>query len=111
VIRQGAPSDELYLVEAGQVTVLLERPESATLRLRTMGAGTIVGELGFYLGAPRSASVVTQEACVVYRLTRSALQDMTTQEPAVATAFHELVARLLAERVVNGNAGVAALLH
>jgi hypothetical protein len=29
----------------------------------------------------------------------------------LATAFHELVARLLAERVVHANASVAALLH
>jgi SulP family sulfate permease len=111
LIRQGAPSDALYLVEAGQVTVVLERAGGGPLRLRTMGAGTIVGELGFYLGAPRSASVVAQQTCVVYRLSRSALQEMTTQEPTVATAFHELVARLLAERVVNANASVVALLQ
>lgn len=111
LIRQGAPSDEMYLIESGRVTVLMEMEGCEPTRLRTMGAGTVVGELGFYLGTPRAASVVTDESSTLFRLTRSAMQRMSSERPEMAAALHEFVAHLLAERLVNTNKTVEALLE
>ena len=66
LMKQNEPSDDLYLIENGQVTARLEIDQHESLRLRTMCAGTIVGELGLILGEPRSASVVANRAS--YRL-------------------------------------------
>ena len=49
LLGQGDPSDALYWIERGQVSALLELSDGQQLRLRTMGAGTMVGELGLYL--------------------------------------------------------------
>jgi len=111
LIRQGAPSEEFYLIESGRLTVLLERPGGEPLRLRTIGAGTVVGEIGFYLGLPRTTSVVAEEPTILYRLTKSALREMSLHDPDVAAALHEFVARLLAERLVNSNKTVEVLLQ
>ncbi|MFN8473984.1 MAG: SulP family inorganic anion transporter [Anaerolineae bacterium] len=111
VVHQGAPSDELYLVESGELTALLERPDDEPLRLRTVGAGTPIGELGFYLGTPRTASVIAQQPTVLYRLTRARAEEINARDPEVAAVLHELVARILAERLVNSNTTVAALLQ
>ena len=53
--RQGDPTDSLLFIEAGRVSVMLERPGQAPLRVRVFGAHTIVGEVGFFLDAPRTA--------------------------------------------------------
>ncbi len=111
VMRQGEPADALYIVEAGQVTVLLDLANGERLRLRTMGPGTLIGELGFYLGLPRTASVVADEACVLRRLTQANLARMHADDPAAAAAFHAYVSRILAERVVNANRTVETLLR
>lgn len=109
VIRQGMPSDDLYLVESGRMTVVLERPEGDSIRLRAIAAGTVVGELGFFLGVPRTASIVAERPSVVYRLTRRALHAMKSNDPAVALAFQGLMTRLLAERVIDANETIAGL--
>lgn len=111
LVRQGDASDEMYLVEAGEVTVLLEHPGGDPIRLRTMGAGTLVGELGFFLATPRTASVVVEEPGTVYRLTNAALATMNEREPELAAAFNRLVATILADRVVNANHTIEALLQ
>jgi SulP family sulfate permease len=86
LIHQGEDSNDLYFVEAGQVTVLLNMPDGKQMRFRTAGAGTLMGEVSFYRGIPRTASVIADEATIVYKLTRSALETMQEHDPKIAAA-------------------------
>ncbi len=110
LIRQGAESDELYLIRSGEATVLMKLPDGQELRLRTMEPGVWVGELGFYLGIPRTASVVANEATTVYCLGREGLARMKAEDPDLAGAFHEMLARVLAERLANTDRMMVGLL-
>jgi len=68
-----------------------------------------VGELGFYLGAKRSADILANEASVTYRLTRAALERMEHSDPPAALAFHRLIVHLLGERTIHLMRSVQAL--
>ena len=61
LIRQGASSHELFFIESGKIMVVAELDQGRTMRIRTMGAGTVVGEVGLYLDQQRLASVITEE--------------------------------------------------
>jgi sulfate permease, SulP family len=111
LMQQGDAPDVLYFVESGQVTARLEGEEHAPVRLETMRGGSVVGELGFYTGADRSASVIADEPSTVYRLTRERLEQMTQQDPELASTFHKLIVRLMAERVLHLVRVVEALLR
>ena len=99
LLRQGEAADKLYFIEGGTVSVYLEMERGQRVRLRTLGLGTAVGELGLYLGTTHTASVIADSKVIAYRLTRTALVDMKEQAPELAAAFHEFVARLLSERL------------
>jgi SulP family sulfate permease len=103
LIKQGEDSDGLFFINRGNVVAQIELNTGETTRLRSMGAGTVVGELGLYLNQPRTASIVSSEPCIVYRLTRSDLQRMQKDDPAVASAFHHFMTCLLAERMTATN--------
>jgi sulfate permease, SulP family len=109
LMRQGDPPDLLYLIESGQVTAQLEREGSEPARLQTMEGGHVLGELGFFLGMERTAAVVAETPSVVYCLSTQALEQMRAADPEVATAFHQLILHLLAERVVHLVGAVNAL--
>jgi SulP family sulfate permease len=111
LILQGDPSHELFFIESGKVKVMVELDNGRTMRLRTMGAGTVVGEIGLYLDQQRLASVVTEEPCTIYRLSAEALQKMERENPALAAAFHEFMVRVLAERVTQQNRTLRALVE
>jgi SulP family sulfate permease len=98
--RQGDVSKDLYLIESGELTAYLELDGGKMKRLRTMGPGTVVGESGLYLGARRSATVVTLCPTTLYRLSLDSLDRMTREAPHLAAAFHQFVVCLLAERMV-----------
>jgi sulfate permease, SulP family len=99
LMYQDAPSEEMYFVESGLVTVELELPNQKRMRLRSIRGGATVGEIGIYLGGTRTASVVAARPSTVYRLSSQSLREMRDKDPEVAALFHEWIARLLAERV------------
>jgi SulP family sulfate permease len=102
LIRHGAFADELYFIESGEVSTLLDSGDgSPARRLRRQGGGTVLGELGLLLKLPRSASVIVNRTVVVYCLTDASLQQLKHEHPEVAADFYEFLSCFLAERVVN----------
>jgi SulP family sulfate permease len=101
LIHQGETADDLYFLEKGEVSVYLQVSDEQVIRVQRMGAGTVVGELAFYLGTPRSASVVADGEGMAYRLTRESLERMEVEHPDFAVVLHRFIADLLAERLLR----------
>lgn len=111
LIRQSEQSESLYFVESGRVTARLEFADGRTLRLRTMGAGTVVGEVGLFLRGTRAASVITDQPCVVYRLSVGSLERMNRENPDLSLAFHRYLICLLGERLTSSAALLRGLVE
>jgi len=101
LMAQGAVADDLYFIETGQVTAQLERDGRAPMRLQTVAGGNVVGEIGLYLGTPRTSTVVCDTPCVLYRLSAAALTQMRTAEPDLAAAMHAHIAGVMAKRLIH----------
>ncbi len=110
VVRQGDESDALYFIESGRVDVLLHGDGPDVLRLRSMTAGAIIGEVGFYLKKARTASIVVTEAGVLQRLSLKALQAMEATDPHTASALHMFITCMLSERLSNSNRVIQELI-
>ncbi len=57
VFEQGDDADLVYVIDSGQVDVIRVLADGGEELLTTLGAGQYFGELGPFLGFPRSASV------------------------------------------------------
>ena len=110
LIHQGDPPQNLYFIVSGQVEVKLESQKGKSVRLRKMGEGTVVGELGLYLGVHASASVVTSKPGILYRLSANSLKKMEDNDPEIAAVFHKHMVSLLSERLINTNNTLRTLL-
>jgi len=110
IFSQGDESDSLYFIESGRVDVLLRDEAGHVLRLRSMTAGAVIGEVGFYLGKARSASIVVTEGGLLQRLSHEALRQMEETAPQTASAIHVLIASLLSDRLSTTNRLVQELM-
>lgn len=111
LIQENDPSKGLYFIERGQVTVQLELDSGEITRIRTLGSGTVVGEIGVYLNRNATATVVTDSPCILYFLSLKSLKKMETDEPLMAAAFHKYMMKFTSQRLVNTNATIQALLE
>lgn len=109
LIKEGDTPDYIYFIHSGQVTAQLESPSGESIRLETMRSGRSVGEIAFYLGTRRTASVVADQDSVVYSLSIDELKDMEASNPEIANIFHRISVLLLSERVMHLTRTVRAL--
>ena len=107
---QGELSDDLLFIERGRASVAVTFKQGMPpRRVRTLAVGTMVGEIGFCLGLPRTATVIAEEPCRVLRLTRAAMQRLEAEHPAVALAFQRVVLRRVSKRLLNKDQLISAL--
>jgi SulP family sulfate permease len=111
VARQGEAGDEMFFIESGLLSVQLEVASQPATRVRTATAGAVLGEIGAYLGTLRTASIVAEQASVIYRLSSASLTRMRQEDPALAAAFNAYMARTLAERLADTTATLQAVLR
>ena len=109
-IRQGAQTTGLYFFETGLATVELEYEKNKRMRLRTLQPGTVVGEMGLYLGGKASASVYANQDSSLFHLSIAKLAEMEENAPQVAASFHKFVARLMSEKLLDTTESLQALL-
>ncbi len=109
LMTQGDPTPGIFLITSGRATVLLHHRDGTTVRLRTLREGTVLGEIGLYMGEPCTASVVADTVCKVLHLTPDAFNDLCQNDPSTAADLHAFVARTLAARVSHANRTIQAL--
>jgi SulP family sulfate permease len=110
LIRYGDPPLGIFFVESGGLTAQLEYGDGRTVRLRRMGPGAIIGEIGFYTGREASAWVVADEASRVLYLSQEQLNQAVITDPQSLAVFHRAMARLASERLLDATATMRSLL-
>lgn len=111
VIQQGDSPGSVCFLEEGSVTAQLESPGHAPVRLNSMSNENLVGEVGFYLGIKRNASVVAETPIRMYRLTSEALAKMEANDPEAAAMFHKFVVQVMAEKLSHVMSTVETLMR
>jgi SulP family sulfate permease len=96
---RGQPGDALYFIEHGRVGVSLPLDDGRSVRLRSFGPGTVVGEMAVYTQQQRSADVVAEAPTRVRRLSIEALLQLEQRDPAAAQQFHRFIVKIIASRL------------
>ena len=86
IIRQGDPSDALYVVAAGEVEVV-RNAGPAEVALDRFDRGTVFGEVGLLGGTERMATVRAVGEAEVLRLGRDGFEALLAVHPEVADAL------------------------
>lgn len=111
VFHQGDLPDSILFIESGQLSVHFEAAQGKQMRLRSIGAGTVVGEIAVYLNQPRTATITATQPSVVYRLTVDALKKIEHDDPETAIRLHNWLATTLSQRLADNNRTLEALLN
>lgn len=103
LMTSGEEADDIFVLGTGRVKVQVTLRGGRKLRLRSMTAGAVLGEVAFYLGGKRTADVIIEERAVLFRLTGKTLKRLEAEDPVLAVLAHRLFASTLAERLTLAN--------
>ncbi len=96
LIKEGEAADTLYIVLRGRLTVLLGGRAIAEI-----AKGEPVGELAFFAGGTRTATVAAARDSAVLSLSRAAYNALAAHTPALANGILAAVSRRLARTVAG----------
>ena len=99
IYRQGAVSDAIDLVASGRLGVDVSVGAAQARRVRRITTQTVVGEMGFFGHAARSATITAEGPATVLTLTRASFERLRRERPDVASAFYEFLLRTLSDRI------------
>jgi NTE family protein len=97
LVRQNTPSDSVYVVVSGRFEVWIEGKNTPVTEI---GVGEPIGEIGFFSGAPRTATIIAVRDSVVLELDRKSFDGAARQVPAI----YQTLLRALARRLPKAHA-------
>jgi CRP-like cAMP-binding protein len=103
IVRQGDEGDALYMVQEGEVEVVLER-EGRETRLGVVGRDQLIGEMAIFERQARSATVRALGQARVLTLDRKNFLRRINEDPTLAFRIVETMSRRvrdLSEEVVR----------
>lgn len=98
LFRQGDSSDDIYFLISGRLSVLLEGNNAQPKKLGEIWHGEIVGEMAFFTGEDRSASVGGIQKCILVKLNRSTLEALIEKHPKIMMAITSRLVKRLKQR-------------
>jgi len=95
IFQQGDPGDAFYVIENGEVKVVLSSSDGREAILAILGPGHFFGELSLLDGDPRSADVIAKEDCTLLALRREDFLAFLRAYPRAAEALLAVLSRRL----------------
>ncbi len=92
---RGDPADAFYLLQAGEIDLILVSPDGRELVINEMRPGDFFGELGLLTGQPRSADAVARKAANLVGIPRQAFLSALECDPRLARRLLEVTATRL----------------
>lgn len=95
LFQQGSTDDSLYVLVGGRLRALATDSAGHRTTLGEIARGEAVGEMAFFTGDPRTATVVAVRDSLLVRVGRDLFGEMLAQDPTVSLNLTRLVIQRL----------------
>jgi len=101
VFAQGDPGLGMYIVQDGNVAIMMNDREGRTRELSVLSVGDFFGEMGLIDESPRSATALCRTDCRLIGFFRPDLFELIEKDPRLGIKIVLKLAEIVAERLRN----------
>ena len=109
IAREGDAATSMHFILEGRIGIVVDLGEGRTMRVRSLGRHTTIGEMGLITGRPRSATIVAEDESVLFELTAEAYARIKKDEPTLSQALLGYIVSVMSERLSFANRAVGVL--
>jgi len=91
IMQQGEHGECAYIIEEGQVEILIEKAKGLIQRVGTRGPGTIIGEMAIVDEEPRVATIKAIQDCKLLEISRSDFNRRLENADPVIRAISQII--------------------
>jgi SulP family sulfate permease len=109
IARQGDAAASMHFILEGRVGIIVDLGDGQSVRVRSLGPHTTIGEMGLIAQRPRSATIQAEVASVLYELDANAYEAIKRDRPALSQALLGYVIAVMTERLSFANRLIGVL--
>lgn len=109
LIRSDEASQDVYFLVQGQLGIFAPNRRDGNDRVRSVGPGSVIGEMAYLGQTKRAAEVRVELASVVYRLKGADIDRLRHQNPDLAGLLAFVLGRAVSEKLAQTNRFMANL--
>src|SRR5262245_45922610 len=99
IISEGEHDNAFFILSSGSVEVLTLDRRVREIVIVEIPQGSVIGEIAFFVGGPRTATVRAREDGVAIRVTRENFEHLAAWEPQIARRLLLELGHVLASRL------------
>jgi SulP family sulfate permease len=99
----------MHFILEGRVGIIVDMGDGRTMRVRSLGRHTTIGEMGLITRRPRSATIQAEAVSVLYELDVEAYETIRREQPVLIQALLGYVISVMAERLSFANRAIGVL--
>jgi SulP family sulfate permease len=109
IAREGDAASSMHFILEGRIGIVVDVGDGRTMRVRSLGRHTTIGEMGLITGRRRSATIIAEAESVLFELTAEAYARIKKDEPALGQALLGYIVAVMSERLTFANRAVGVL--
>jgi SulP family sulfate permease len=109
IVRSGEAAESMHFILDGRVGIMVPADQGGTMRVRSLGRYTTIGEMGLVAHAPRSATIQAEVASILYVLSTHQFEAIKSENPALGQKLLTYFVTVMAERLTFANRTISVL--
>ena len=109
IARQGEPAASMHFILEGRIGIVVDLGEGRTIRVRSLGRHTTIGEMGLISGRARTATCLAEADSALYELRAEDYERIKREDPALSQALLGYVVAVMSERLSFANRALGIL--
>jgi SulP family sulfate permease len=109
IVSAGDAADSMHFILDGRVGIMIPAGEGGTTRVRSLGRYTTIGEMGLVSHAPRSATIQSEAASILYVLSEHQFEALKSENPLLGQKLLTYFVAVMAERLTFANRMITVL--
>ncbi|THD45550.1 MAG: cyclic nucleotide-binding domain-containing protein [Bradyrhizobium sp.] len=109
IVSAGDAADSMHFILDGRVGIMIPAGEGGTTRVRSLGRYTTIGEMGLVSHAPRSATIQSEAASILYVLSAHQFEALKGENPLLGQKLLTYFVAIMAERLTFANRMITVL--
>ncbi|MBN1648533.1 MAG: diguanylate cyclase [Spirochaetales bacterium] len=101
ICRQGDPGEELYVIENGEMGVVIKIADGSEKEIVRLTSGNFFGEMAIFDNAPRSASCVARRDSSLLRFHKDDFSELMKAAPDTAITIMKNMLNITSDRIDN----------
>jgi sulfate permease, SulP family len=109
IARQDQAADSMHFILKGRVGIIVKLEDGRSVRVRSLGPRTTIGEMGLFSRRARSATIEAEVATILYELRIEAYERIKRENSGVSHALLNYVVAVMSERLNFANRVIGIL--